>query len=255
LFKFINYWLPTATFVSRWGVWKLMQEGLYYLWKDDWPRDNQQLMHQMFSRMILVLKLAYWIAYLTDSTFFKSLYFNRLCNEGGFKQKKLVLSNISLSQISCQQMEMIIYLMKKYSRKRNNGSAASFINIANYLDLHCGGQLMAELICFVKLFNEMKRDYISIYDEITTPMNITKLESELPTMAKKMVDALNNIKLGEKLPPILERVLSLSGDNPDDVEEAVNNLDNNINNNQDGIDVFENVDENSDDDEIDYHLF
>ena len=108
--------------------------------------------------------------------------------------------------ISSEQIENLIAMVKKFSVCKNTGKIDCFIQIAKFADLYCVGTVMSDLIDFTKIINHLKRQKLLIYDPQETPQLFEHLEKIMPNIMLNMVNDIQNMNVGDPLPPMIGRI-------------------------------------------------
>lgn len=106
-------------------------------------------------------------------------------------------------------------MIKKFSICKNTGKEDAFWQIAKFCDLYCIGTIMNNQIDFTKIEKQLRNQKILIYDPIKTPRLYQYLETLMPTTMLTMVQLLEEMEVGDQLPPIIQRIYD-HGDIPSD---------------------------------------
>ena len=109
-------------------------------------------------------------------------------------------------------------MLKRFSVLKNTGKEDAYWHLCKFADLYCLGTVIHDQIDFVKILKQLKKQKKLFYDPVKTPELFRKLKEQMPAIMKKLVEKIEQMKPGDPLPAIIQRIYN----HGDASEEAIN---------------------------------
>ena len=111
-------------------------------------------------------------------------------------------------QMACQGSELIVGLGKMYCEKCGTGKFDMPTKLGNYYDITGTSMVYHNKVDFSKILKSLDKEKLLLFDWKETPFEEYEIEKLLPPLMKYIVQLLDNLKVGDKLPVFITQILT-----------------------------------------------